>query len=65
MMGKRYELLIPRLPTYPAESFEKNKNAWIEAIKAGKLDIDTLIDKAGQTGILTDEQIEYLKKETE
>ena len=63
--GKRDESRVTRLPAYPAESFEKNKNAWIEAIKAGKLTIEMLIDKASQTGILTDEQIEILKRETE
>lgn len=63
--GKRDETRITRLPIYPQESFDTNKVAWIAAIRAGKLDIETLIDKASNTGILTDEQIEFLKKETE
>ena len=63
--GKRDETRITRLPTYPDESFKKNKPLWVSAIKEGKLDIDTLIDKASNTGILTDEQILQLKKETE
>lgn len=59
--GKREELRIARLPLYPAESFETNKLVWIEAIKAGKLDLDALIDKVSATGILTDEQIKEIE----
>lgn len=63
--GKRDETRITRLPNYPQESFYANKAAWVAALKAGKLDLDTLIDKASSTGILTDEQILQLKKELE
>ena len=63
--GKRDETRITRLPNYPQESFDKNKEAWMTAITAGKLDIETLIDKASNTGILTDEQILQLRKEIE
>lgn len=61
--GKRDETRITRLPNYPQESFDANKAAWVAALKSGKLDLDTLIDKASSTGILTDEQILQLKKE--
>lgn len=63
--GKRSEFIVGRLPNYPQESFDANKAAWVAALKAGKLDLDTLIDKASSTGILTYEQILQLKKELE
>lgn len=63
--GKRDETRITRLPNYPNETFGANKAAWVAAIKSGKLDIDGLIDKASNTGILTDEQILQIKKEIE
>ena len=63
--GKRDETRITKLPNYPQESFDKNKEAWMTAITAGKLDIETLIDKASNTGILTEEQISQLRKEIE
>lgn len=63
--GKRDESRITKLPIYPQDSFDKNKDAWIEAIRSGKISIDGLIDKVSATGVLTDEQIELLKKETE
>lgn len=63
--GKRDETRITRLSNYPQESFDANKAAWVAALKAGKLTLDTLIDKASSTGILTDEQILQLKQEIE
>lgn len=63
--GRRDETRITRLTNYSQELFNTNKAAWIAALKLGKLDLDTLIDKASSTGILTDEQILQLKKELE
>jgi hypothetical protein len=63
--GKRDESRITRLSTYPQESFEANKSAWLAALTAGKLNIETLIEKTSNTGILTDEQLLQLRKEIE
>ncbi len=59
--GKRDESRITRLPTYPEEAFAEKSPQWIAAIKAGKITLDEVIDKAAATGILTESQIEILK----
>ncbi len=63
--GKRDESRITRLPTYPEEAFAEKSPQWIAAIKAGKITLDEVIDKAAATGILTEVQIEILKGEVE
>ena len=59
--GKREECKVTRLPTYPEKEFTEKSPGWIAAIKAGKIDIETVIEKAAVTGILTESQIEILK----
>lgn len=61
--GKRTEISIDKLPAYPANEFSEKSPQWINAIKAGKIKLDEVIKKASNTGILTDEQIDLLKKE--
>lgn len=58
--GKKDESRITRLMPYPAEQFTENLPKWVAAIRAGKLDMDTLLAKAE---CLTDEQILQLEKE--
>jgi len=58
--GKKDESIITRLMPYPAEQFTENLPKWVAAIKAGKLDMETLLSKAE---CLTDEQILQLEKE--
>jgi len=58
--GKKDESRITRLMPYPAEQFTENMPKWVAAIKAGKLDMETLLAKAE---CLTDEQILQLRKE--
>lgn len=59
--GKRSEFVIGRLPFYPDADFTEKSPQWIAAIKAGKITVDQVIDKAAVTGILTEAQIELLK----
>lgn len=59
--GKRAEFVVGRLPTYPEAAFAEKSPQWIAAIKAGKITLDEVIDKAAATGILTESQIEILK----
>lgn len=59
--GKREECKVTRLPTYPEKEFTEKSPGWIAAIKSGKIDIETVIEKAAVTGILTEAQIEILK----
>ncbi len=61
--GNRGESKVSPLPAYPQETFEQNKSAWVAAIKAGKLDIETIISKASNIGILTETQISQIKQE--
>ncbi len=58
--GKRADFVIGVLPEYSQELFDKNKTSWIEAMRAKKLDMETLLSKAEG---LTDEQILQLQKE--
>jgi hypothetical protein len=58
---KRQEFVINKLPTYPQADFDQKAAAWIEAIKAGKITLDHVIEKASATGVLTSTQIEFLK----
>lgn len=55
--GKRAEFSIDKLPSYPDAAFTEKSPQWIAAIKAGKIALDEVIDKASATGVLTDEQI--------
>lgn len=59
--GKRDESRITRLPTYPEAAFAEKSPQWVAAIKAGKITLDEVVDKAAATGILTESQIEILK----
>lgn len=59
--GKRDESRITRLPNYPEAAFAEKSPQWIAAIKAEKITLDEVIDKAAATGILTESQIEILK----
>jgi len=59
--AKRAESKITRLQAYPEADFTEKSPQWIAAIKAGKITVDGVIDKAAATGILTDAQIETLK----
>jgi hypothetical protein len=59
--AKRAESKITRLQAYPEADFTEKSPQWIAAIKAGKITVDGVIDKAAATGILTDAQIELLK----
>lgn len=61
--GNRCESRVSPLPAYPQDAFEQNKSAWVAAIKAGKLDIETVVSKASSIGILTEDQITQIKKE--
>jgi len=63
--GRREPVTVSKLPTYPQADFDQKAAAWISAIKAGKIDIETVIEKAAVTGILTEAQIEVLKGATE
>ncbi len=58
--GKKDESRITRLTPYPADEFATNAPKWVAAIRAGKLDMETLLSKAE---CLTDEQILQLEKE--
>lgn len=62
--GKRSECSIDKLNFYPEKDFAEKSKAWIDAILAGKLSVDDVIEKASATGILTDNQISILKSET-
>ena len=62
--GKRSESSIGKLNFYPEKDFAEKSKAWIDAILAGKLSVDDVIEKASATGILTDNQISILKSET-
>lgn len=59
--GKRAEFVVGRLPTYPEAAFAEKSPQWVAAIKAGKITLDEVIDKAAATGILTESQIGILK----
>jgi hypothetical protein len=59
--GKRTEFIVGCLPSYPEKEFTEKSPGWIAAIKARKIDIETVIEKAAVTGILTESQIEILK----
>jgi len=62
--GKRSECAIGKLNYYPEKDFADKSRAWIDAIMAGKLTIEGVIEKASATGILTENQINILKSET-
>ena len=47
---------------YPADEFAKNLPAWVEAIKAGKVDVPTLLRKVSAKGALTTAQREQLEQ---
>ena len=59
--GKRSEFVVGRLPSYPDADFAEKSPQWIAAIKAEKITIAEVIQKASVTGVLTKEQIEILK----
>ena len=59
--GRREPVTVSKLPTYPQADFDQKATAWIEAIKAGKITLDQVIEKASATGVLTAAQIEFLK----
>lgn len=59
--GRREPVTVSKLPTYPQAEFDKNASAWVAAIKAGKITLDQVIEKASATGVLTASQIEFLK----
>lgn len=59
--GKRAELDIQKMKSYPESDFAEKHQGWIAAIKAGKITIEEVIQKASVTGVLTKEQIEILK----
>ena len=59
--GRREPVTVSKLPTYPQADFDQKATAWIEAIKAGKITLDQVIEKASATGVLTATQIEFLK----
>ncbi len=60
--GRREPVTVSKLPTtYPQAEFDKNAAAWVAAIKAGKITLDQVIEKASATGVLTATQIEFLK----
>ena len=60
---KRQEFTINKLPTYPQTDFDQKAAAWIEAIKAGKITLDQVIEKASATGVLTATQIGVLNEQ--
>lgn len=47
---------------YPEADFKKNLQGWIEAIKAGKVDIPGLLQRIGTKGVLSTEQREQLEQ---
>ena len=59
--GKRSEFVVGRLPSYPDADFAEKSPQWIAAIKAEKITLEEVIQKASVTGVLTKEQIEILK----
>ena len=59
--GRREPVTVSKLPTYPQTDFDQKATVWIEAIKAGKITLDQVIEKASATGVLTAAQIEFLK----
>ena len=59
--GRREPVTVSKLPTYQQAEFDQKAAAWIEAIKAGKITLDQVIEKASATGVLTATQIEFLK----
>jgi len=59
--GKRAELDIQKMKSYPDIEFTEKYYGWARAVKAGKLTIEEVIQKASATGVLTKEQIEILK----
>ena len=59
--GKRKEFVIDVLPSYPDADFAEKSPQWIAAIKAEKITLEEVIQKASVTGVLTREQIEILK----
>lgn len=63
--GKRSECSIDKLNFYPEKEFLEKSSAWIAAILAEKLTIEGVIEKASATGILTENQINILKSETQ
>lgn len=63
--GKRDESRITRLPTYPESDFAEKSPQWIAAIKAGKITLEEVIDKAAATGILTEAQIGVINEQKE
>ena len=63
--GKRSECGISKLNFYPEKDFLEKSAAWIAAILAKKLTIEGVIEKASATGILTENQINILKSETQ
>lgn len=63
--GKRSESSIGKLSFYPEKDFAEKSKAWIDAILAGKLSVDDVVEKASATGILTENQIAILKSETQ
>ena len=59
--GKRAELDIQKMKSYPDVEFTEKYYGWARAVKEGKLTIEEVIQKASVTGVLTKEQIEILK----
>lgn len=59
--GVRIDYEIKQLPQYPVEDFDKNVDAWLSAINAGKLKISALVNKISAKGALTNEQYMILK----
>lgn len=63
--GKRSEFGIEKLNFYPEKEFLEKSSAWIAAILSKKITIEDVIAKASATGILTENQINILKSETD
>ena len=60
--GKRSDYSVKKLSeNYPDEDFAKNKEEWINAIKAKTLTLDQLIAKSNKTRPFTTSQIQSLK----
>ena len=49
---------------YPDDEFDKNAQAWVAAVKSGKITVPDVIKRASAKGRLTAAQVEYLQKET-
>lgn len=46
---------------YPDDAFNVNLPKWIEAVRADKLTVEQIIEKAGQRGKLTEDQLRRIK----